>query len=118
MAVEIGKKIRKKRKDLGLTQVELSSRAGITQSTLSYIEKDMKRPQFDTIFAICQVLGISVLELLTLDETPRDKQHFEETFAVYHSCAKSEALGNKAVRFQSFDKYLYDLYISQTSSFG
>lgn len=36
--MNIGKRVRLRRKELGMTQVELASRAGITQSTLSSIE--------------------------------------------------------------------------------
>lgn len=113
MMTHIGEKIVKKRKAMGLTQNELAKKAGIAQSTLSNIEKGKQRPQFDTMSAICRVLGLSLLELLTYEEQPFRIRFFEERMA-----AKGAALGDApetsmASRLMDFDRYLYDLFISQ-----
>jgi len=112
METHIGEKIIKKRKALGLTQNELAKRAGIAQSTLSNIEQGKQRPQFDTLSAICRVLGLSILELLTYEEKPSRIRFFEEAFQGGASKEAPEA--SMASRLQDFDRYLYDLFIAQT----
>ena len=112
METHIGEKIIRKRKELGLTQSELAKRAGIAQSTLSNIEKGKQRPQFDTISAICRVLGLSILELLTYEEKPSRIRFFEEAFQSGASGGAPEA--GMAPRLKDFDRYLYDLFIAQT----
>lgn len=116
MGTHIGEKIIKKRKSLGLTQCELAKRAGIAQSTLSNIEKGKKRPQFDTMSAVCRVLGLSILELLTYEEQPSRIRFFEETMAAQDGTSVG-ALGTSAAsRLVDFDRYLYDLFIAQTKA--
>lgn len=112
METRIGEKIIRKRKELGLTQSELAKKAGIAQSTLSNIEKGKQRPQFDTISAICRVLGLSILELLTYEEKPSRIRFFEEAFQSSASGELPEV--SMASRLADFDRYLYDLFIAQT----
>ena len=116
MGVDIGSKIRKKRQELGISQSELARRAGIAQSTLSYIEKNKKRPQFDTMSAICRVLGITVLDLLTFNEQPSTNKFFEETLSAHGISASDGLSAEKSLRIQGFEKYLYDLYMAQAGS--
>lgn len=116
MDVDIGRKIQKKRQELGISQCELAKRAGIAQSTLSYIEKNKKRPHFDTMSAICRVLRITVLDLLTFEEQPSSRKFFEETMAAHGIPAGSEFPQEASLRIQAFEKYLYDLYMAQTGS--
>ena len=111
METHIGEKIIRKRKELGLTQSELAKRAGIAQSTLSNIEQGKQRPQFDTLSAICRVLGLSILELLTYEEQPSRIRFFEEVFQSGASGEAPEA--SMASRLADFDRYLYDLFIAQ-----
>jgi transcriptional regulator with XRE-family HTH domain len=114
MGVNIGRKISKKRQEMGITQVELAKKAGIAQSTLSNIEMGKKRPQFDTMSAVCQVLGLSVLELLTFEEQQSTVRFFEEQAAIQHSGTTS--IDDMSNRLQAFERYLFDLYIAQPGS--
>lgn len=91
----IGKRIRARRKQLGLTQVDLALRCGIKQPTLSQIEKDQtKEMEASTLAGLCRELmltpdyvifgvgqagddELAVLEaelLFILRSIPRDKQ--------------------------------------------
>jgi len=75
---EIGAKIRKLRELAHISQCELALKAGIAQSTLSYIENGKKAPQFDTLSAICRGLDISILELFSYDVLKTNKKLFEQ----------------------------------------
>ncbi len=75
---EIGAKIRKLRERQHVSQSELALKAGIAQSTLSYIENGKKAPQFDTLSSICRGLDISILELFSYDVIKTNKKLFEQ----------------------------------------
>lgn len=56
----IGKRIRARRKSLGLTQVDLSLRVGIKQPTLSQIESDQtKEMEASTLAGLCRELMLT-----------------------------------------------------------
>lgn len=63
-AAEIGSRIHKKRKKMGLTQEELAFRSGLSQSFLTCIERGEKGLGFDSIIRISQALGTSTDYLL------------------------------------------------------
>jgi transcriptional regulator with XRE-family HTH domain len=68
MSIDIGEKIKNLRISNGMSQNTLAKKAGIAQSTLSYVENGCKQPKFETLQSVCQGLGISVFELLAYNE--------------------------------------------------
>ena len=66
MAIDVGLNIKNKRKQLHLSQAQLSKLSGISQSAISDIENPevTKRPNTDTIQKIAQALQCSVAELM------------------------------------------------------
>lgn len=66
--IEIGQRIRHKRKSLNLTQFELAMRVGLTESSISRYEsgKIATMPTL-TIKKICKVLEMDTSELLGLE---------------------------------------------------
>jgi HAD superfamily hydrolase (TIGR01509 family) len=67
----LGLSIRWAREKAGLTQDELSDRAGLAYSTLAKIEQGaIKTPSVFTVFAIAQTVGVSVEKLLAGPEKP------------------------------------------------
>lgn len=62
---KIGKYIAEKRKNAGLTQKELADRVGLTDKAVSKWECGKSIPDYDVIARLCEVLGISVNELLS-----------------------------------------------------
>ena len=60
----LGGRIREYREAAGLTQAELSSRAGIGRVTLTRIEKREHSPRTETLAAIARILGIEVEDLI------------------------------------------------------
>lgn len=76
--MNLGIAIRSVRRQLGITQQELSEKSGISQTSLSQIENAVKRPSNKTIQKICGVLEIpeAVLYILAMQDTdvPSDKK--------------------------------------------
>lgn len=60
MTKSIGTQIRKSRKSLQLTLVELAEKCDISPSFLSQIERDQANPSVTTLYAIADTLGISM----------------------------------------------------------
>ncbi len=60
----LGGRIRDFRETAGLTQAELSSRAGIGRVTLTRIEKGEHSPRTETLTAIARALGVDVEDLI------------------------------------------------------
>ena len=55
-----------------MSQLTLAEKAQIAQSTLSYIEAGKKSPTFETLNAIANGLGLSIMELLNFAVTDED----------------------------------------------
>jgi DNA-binding XRE family transcriptional regulator len=54
---ELGRQVRMRRKQLGLTQIEAATRAGISNATWSPLERGKIRPVWRTAVAVSRVLG-------------------------------------------------------------
>lgn len=51
---------KRKRKEMGIGQIEMANRLGISQSFLSCIESGKKDPSLDVFFHMCDVLEIKL----------------------------------------------------------
>ncbi|WP_462410366.1 helix-turn-helix domain-containing protein [Neobacillus sp. Marseille-QA0830] len=60
--VQFGKALRKKRKDLGLTQEELADRCLLDPSYISLLERDRKKPGLNTIIILSRCFEIKPSE--------------------------------------------------------
>ena len=56
--------IRKVRRALDITQVELARRTGLTAITISNAERGKTKPSYKTLKAVSVALGVSVDELM------------------------------------------------------
>lgn len=66
----LGQRLRARRKALSLTQSELASRAGVSQSTIVRTEKDETVPDGATLLAFARELGVTIPYLVAgLDES-------------------------------------------------
>lgn len=81
----IGQKLKRLRKEKGLTQKELGDLSGIHVSQLSRYEKDINKPSLDTIFKICQSSNIdykefdvSLLGLLHEDNIEKNREYLKK----------------------------------------
>jgi transcriptional regulator with XRE-family HTH domain len=65
LATVLGKEIRTARKDKGISLKDFESRDNsIDRHSLSRIERAEKIPTLETLFKICQILQISVSDLI------------------------------------------------------
>lgn len=55
----LGKRIAKKRRELGLTQVQVNEMAGLSDKYLSNIETARSIPSIDVLMRICSALAIT-----------------------------------------------------------
>jgi transcriptional regulator with XRE-family HTH domain len=71
-----GERVAFLRKGKNISLSVLAKKAGIAQSSLSYIESGTNKPTIDTIEKICNALGISLLEFFDIEtensHTPPD----------------------------------------------
>ena len=57
---EIGKIIKKRRKLLGVNQIDMCSMIDISQHTLSAIENGNANPSIETLMKIIEILGMEI----------------------------------------------------------
>ena len=63
--IKIGKFIAESRKEKNLTQMQLSEKLGITDKAVSKWERGIAMPDSSIMLELCDILGISVNELLS-----------------------------------------------------
>ena len=71
--------LKKRRKELGLTQAELAKKSGVSQQAISFIESGRNTPSEGTLRLLASALGYSVAGLLgetssASELSPRDHQ--------------------------------------------
>jgi transcriptional regulator with XRE-family HTH domain len=59
----IGKRIQKRRKEVGLTQEELAEKAGISRAYMGYIEQGRNAPSLEILEKIANLLKLPLKEL-------------------------------------------------------
>lgn len=90
--VELGKNISSFRKDLSINQTILSSQIGMSQQYLASIEAGIRRIQIEELLKLCEVLHVSVNEILPLPK-PTKKTGPRPKLAV--ACEKLTQLPEK-----------------------
>ncbi|MBO4693241.1 MAG: helix-turn-helix transcriptional regulator [Clostridia bacterium] len=78
MKYEIGNRIRKYRKDSGLTQEQLAMKINVTKSRVSNWEQGINRPDSDIIGKICRALNVSPSDLLNVHLTDDELNSHEK----------------------------------------
>lgn len=79
LSTNIGKNIRKFRLSADISQESLSMSAGLNPSYIGILERGEKCPTIDTLYKICEALGISVCEILNFEEN----EHTSESEAKF-----------------------------------
>lgn len=62
--MQIGRRIRARRKELDLSLRELAERVGLTASFLSQVERDLVSPSIESLGSISQALGVPIFHFL------------------------------------------------------
>ena len=70
--IKIGKFIAECRKNANLTQMQLSEKLGITDKAISKWERGISMPDTSIMLELCDILGISVNELLSGEKIPME----------------------------------------------
>ena len=92
--VRIGKFISECRKRKKLTQEELAERLGITDRAVSKWERGLNLPDASLMLELCEILGITVNELLTGEIIKNDK-YMEKAEEKLIELKKNEEIANK-----------------------
>ena len=71
--MEFSERLKKLRKDTGLTQVDVASKLGISQQAYASWERGIKKPTQDNLVKIAQVLNVSVDYLVGNSEEKVDE---------------------------------------------
>ena len=56
---KIGERIRQQRESLGFNQSELGKKVGLTSGAISMIEKGERKPSYEIIIKLSEVLGVT-----------------------------------------------------------
>jgi transcriptional regulator with XRE-family HTH domain len=80
---EIGERIAQARIKLGLSQRALAEKLGITQQSVTALERRESIPRSDTLLKLCDVLGVTANDLLGMDsqgKKPASRGRLHQTF--------------------------------------
>ena len=70
----IGKNIKTRREEIGLTQQELANRVNVDRSMISKLEKNKTQPSISTLESLAYALKISISELMRKEKWDFYKQ--------------------------------------------
>ncbi|MGS0730259.1 helix-turn-helix domain-containing protein, partial [Shewanella sp. 0m-11] len=72
--MDIGENLKRVRKEKGLSQRELAKRAGVTNSTISMIEKNSVSPSVSSLKKVLSGLPMSLVEFFSIEDTSAAEQ--------------------------------------------
>ena len=74
--VDMGKRVRKQRQLIGLTQQELAERIGVSTSFVGHVERGTRKASLETLVALSNALGVGVDYLLagSLQSSPDEEK--------------------------------------------
>ena len=96
MNVEIAQRLSARRKQAGLSQEALAERLGVSRQAVSKWERSESSPDTDNLIALAQLYGVSLDDLLYVDDEMRDDVAFEaaDRAAGRETEAEAPASGN------------------------
>jgi len=69
----VGEEIRRARQKAGLSQEAVADKAGLHRTYISLVERNKKSPTLDTLFRICQAIGVSATAIVKKVEDKRNE---------------------------------------------
>ena len=94
--IKIGRFIAERRKKAGLTQMQLAEKLGITDKAISKWERGIAMPDTSIMLKLCDVLGISVNELLSGEKIDMENNN-QKNEQLFLDMAKELEKKNKTV---------------------
>lgn len=79
---KIGKFISQKRKEVNLTQEDLAEKLNISKNAISKWERGLNLPNVSIMQELCEILNITIIELLNGEETTKEEGYLE--YIKYH----------------------------------
>lgn len=99
----LGSCMRKHRKDCGLTQQQLSDKAGVSVREIAKIEKGIINPSFEVLHALVTTMGVPPYGLFYPD-LPDDERKTEQLTGYYKACPLGDrGLILKTVQFLAYE---------------
>lgn len=95
---EIGEKIKRARRKIGLTQEKLAETVDISSRNLSNIELGISYPKPETLERIMQTLNISTQELFSNDHLKSDEELLSEINNYVNSASTNRFLLEKVYK--------------------
>lgn len=77
MNVEIAERLAKRRKEAGYSQESLAERLGVSRQAVSKWERSESSPDTDNLIALAQLYGVSLDDLLYVEESIKDDVAYE-----------------------------------------
>lgn len=77
MNVDIAERLAKRRREAGYSQENLAEKLGVSRQAVSKWERSESSPDTDNLIALAQLYGVSLDELLYVDESFKDDVEFE-----------------------------------------
>ena len=99
---KIGKKIKRRRKELGMSQEDVAQKVYLTRQAVSKWERGKSIPETDNILRLSELFGVST-EYLLYDESESDKDILAvQTIEVESNVEKSEGTLNGRLKYLLF----------------
>lgn len=77
MNVDIAERLAKRRREAGLSQENLAEKLGVSRQAVSKWERSESSPDTDNLIALAQLYGVSLDDLLYVDESFKEDVEFE-----------------------------------------
>lgn len=74
ICVEVIKLLRAERERRGISKYTLSAQCGLAQQTISYMERELRHPSFETILRIADGIGVNLEDFLKQARTNVSKK--------------------------------------------
>ena len=64
MCEKVIRLLREERERRGMSKYALSARCGLAQQTISYMERGLRQPSFETILRIADAIGVNLEDVI------------------------------------------------------
>lgn len=112
--MEFSERLKKLRKDAGLTQVDVAGKLGISQQAYASWERGVKKPTQDNLIKLSKILYVSVDYLLGNTESKQNSDVLEDIELLFRRNSKDLTEEEKEI----FKKELIEFMEERKKIFG